>query len=515
MDHTTRVLKSAANTGTDDTRFVLDDGTAELTMWGVCECSEINHPEYGEGLPVVNGHCIQCDEPVHNAAKCPCTRCEAMRVDHYGPAGPPVQKVELSSEQYELEAAKVEAIREQTEMVEYQNELIAEYEGNMPAEVIDMFTRQPEPQPASEPETTTTAGIVLGSLWENGKPPARTKPTGGDLCMVPPVDPEEPPYGLLMRHKRHAVIGDYEVGKTHVLATMALQCTLEDPNLPICFLDFADDLEAIHWRLIDLGMYEQLAHRITYATSLAEADAQPADCLLLVDEFTGATTEAGLNQNSMSDIETIWQRLHGPDRTRTVVAADHRRKEAENRRDFASGSSFKMAVVNGFAYFLENQAIAEPNLPMNIPLRLVKSKASPSLRTRGMRNPKKPGEIWIANLSIMIDPEGWATDQWAYRPMEALPATGQGNLARQRERDTRKDKLLTWSRLTSGEPVTAADAARYVDVTKNTARKYLQELVEDGDLVADKGPRGAITYQLNDRASAQATAQSPLKGVAR
>ena len=492
------------------TRFVLAGDDAELHMWGGCECPEINHPEHGVGVPIVNGHCFQCGEPIHNADRCPCDRCQqTRRVEAEQNLADAEDGTRIDNDQL------AEALEHWAQVIDagapptdddpnvwrsWHLRQAARYTGGSQPDreykadhlrLARLFADLAWAEQGLPP--ADAAGIVLGSLWEDGKPPVRTKPTGGDLCMVQP-DADEPAYGLLMRHKRHAVIGDYEVGKTHVLSTMALQCALEHVDMPICFLDFADDLEAIHWRLIDLGLDEQVANQITYATSLAEAEAQPADCLLLVDEFTGAITEAGLNQNAMSDIETIWRRLHGPDRTRTVVAADHRRKETENRRDFASGSSFKMAVVNGFAYFLENQAIAEPNLPMNIPLRLVKSKASPSLRTRGMRNPKKPGEIWIANLSIAIDPEGWATDQWTYRPMEALPATGRGNPAQQRERETRVDKLLTWSRFTSGEPATAAHAAKFLNVAKNTARKYLNELVEDGELYTEKGYRGAIEY---------------------
>ena len=215
---------------------VLDDGTAELTMWGACDCPEINHPEYGEGLPVVNGHCIQCDEPIHDADKCPCTRCEAIRVDHYGPAGPPVQKVQLSSEQYELEAAKIQAIREQTEMVEYQNELIAEYQGNMPAEVIDLFTK------------TTRKALALPT----GTPPwrvdsARFRGAAEILPSAMVRDRQDTALRQLFQHgRRTASI------RQVMVAAIAIAQTLQADGRAV-YIDFEDKPETFGARMMVLG----------------------------------------------------------------------------------------------------------------------------------------------------------------------------------------------------------------------------------------------------------------------
>ena len=71
------------------------------------------------------------------------------------------------------------------------------------------------------------------------------------------------------------------------------------------------------------------------------------------------------------------------------------------------------------------------------------------------------------------------------------------------------DRLLDWPRLKIGKPVAVAMAAKFLGVSKNTARSYLQELVADGGLVAEN--RGqTIDYRLAEPPPAAAQAVSSL-----
>lgn len=97
----------------------------------------------------------------------------------------------------------------------------------------------------------------------------------------------------------------------------------------------------------------------------------------------------------------------------------------------------------------------------------------------------------------MLGPSGEFTDNWNIRHMEALPTSRRGQTSRRR-RDNRMDKLLDWSRLTAGEAATAADASRYLGVSKNTAASYLRDLAADGALTVETGPNRTKLYRLPD-----------------
>ena len=327
---------------------VLDDGTAELTMWGACDCPEINHPEYGEGLPVVNGHCIQCDEPIHDADKCPCTRCEAIRVDHYGPAGPPVQKVQLSSEQYELEAAKIQAIREQTEMVEYQNELIAEYQGNMPAEVIDLFTK------------TTRKALALPT----GTPPWRVDSARfrGAAEILPSAMVRDDGKTLLYANCFNMAAGLPASGKSW-FAAIAIAQTLQADGRAV-YIDFEDKPETFGARMMVLGgealmrMVED-SDRFAYVNGfdLQENGNQPEAVEWVLEAVNAdrrnlvvfdSLGSGGCPMNG-DDVRSWFAANIDPFRkiVATVLALDHIPKRAENRPDGPIGSQHKRATIDG------------------------------------------------------------------------------------------------------------------------------------------------------------------------
>ena len=340
------------------------------------------------------------------------------------------------------------------------------------------------------------SGLVrLSDLFDkDGNPPDFPAQSGGNLCIITTADP---PFGLIGQGTVHWLTGDSGTGKTLWMCAVCLTVVIQDSTIEVVIINYASSRDDIMKRLIQMGMYYDLAQRITYTDTITDLQHAPDDALVVVEEATGLYEETGLSVNSMSDTQTVVNKLRGPAKQRTVIVADHRSKDLETRGRWAAGSNFKLGIVDGYAYLLDQQPIMTPGEPTNFPLQVVKEKYAP-IRARGVTDEQRNDRpTWIGNLTMTLGPSGEFTDNWNICHLEALPASRRGRTSRRR-RNTRMDKLLVWSRLTAGEAATASDASRYLGVSKNAAASYLRDLAADGALTVETGPNRTKLYRLRD-----------------
>lgn len=307
---------------------------------------------------------------------------------------------------------------------------------------------------------------------------------------------ESPPEPTLLRRSDgfhllypgavHWLSGEPGGGKTWVALAAVSQVVAAGGRAVVC--DYEDTAATITGRLLALGLdpagladmaYLNVngpiaAPGIKWLEGLIRHDGIQ---LVVIDSVAESLAVEGYSENDAVEVTTWMQKLPRSlaRAGATVLVVDHLAKDAGSRGRWARGSGAKLAAADGVAYLLE------PRLPF--------SRTSSGLADLEVAKDRHGavGQIGETVATVRFDVADGSLRRVVLDPPDA-PADGTRRL-----RSTDVVKRLSSS---GGSWSTLTEAARALGVTREAATRILDKSVRAGDVIEERGPRGARTFRL-------------------
>jgi AAA domain len=291
---------------------------------------------------------------------------------------------------------------------------------------------------------------------------------------------------LFYEQKRNEIHGAYESGKSWIALLVAHEviraCGV------VCWLDFEDSPRSIAGRLLALGAteeqiitflrYVQPSEPLTPAAKIdLRLELHDSD-LVVIDAANEAMAAAGLDPNANRDVAAWYAEVPklATEAHATLLVLDHVAKRPDQQRG-AVGAGHKQAAIDGASYRVDGVKPFGRGSEGLVRLRLTKDR--PGYIRGALGTGREPA---AADIAIdATDPEALSIEVRAPGTEQPFRPTGL----------MEKVSLYVESRTEPATQRQILDAVRGKRVYTITA---IEQLVTDGHLVTDDGPRGAILY---------------------
>lgn len=301
--------------------------------------------------------------------------------------------------------------------------------------------------------------------------------------------------GLLYPGRRHSIVAESEAGKTW-LALLQARAELAAGS-QVVFIDFEDDVHGFTARLLDMDVPMASLPRLHYLRP--DAPLTPGlwpfiehvlgsvtPTLVILDGVTDGMALHGLDPLSNRDVAEFSRRLLRPLTTTgaALVVLDHVVKASEGRGRYALGGQHKLADINGA------QLVLEPRKPFGRGTTgrsgLFVAKDRPGcLRAGGL--PSHNGLTWLGDLVCESLGAGGALSVDLVAPVAGPPEPFRPTAVMDKVRQALAG---------APEPLTQRGILDRVGGRADVVRQAISALIDDGNVVADRGPRGALLHRL-------------------
>lgn len=352
-----------------------------------------------------------------------------------------------------------------------------------------------EEAPAGDPPPSwapVDLGAILDGSYTPPKPTLLRRDDGASLLYA----------GLV-----HSIHGESESGKSFIVQHETAR--LIRAGRAVAFIDYESDAASVVGRLIAMGcgpaaIREHLTYirpEASHRSSGAEMEAFAAlldlrPDLVVIDGVTDSLGQAGLSTKDNDEIAQWSRDLPRRIARRTgaaVVLIDHVTKNADTRGRFAIGGQAKMAALDGAAYTVD---VLEPlgvGREGRLVLRIAKD------RPGGVRGhcgePRKSDRTQEA-ATIVVDStvEGRTTVR-----VRAPEVEDTGALDRRKQGDAAGLMRQIIDEVTVHPRLSTNQIEKAVTGGSERVRPALRELVREGYLVSEKGPRNADLHSLGSK----------------
>jgi len=352
---------------------------------------------------------------------------------------------------------------------------------------------------------TSVGEVVTGSpgAGADGVPRRSWRPedlapilAGAQQPPTPSVGARTDGTGVFYPGRVHSVASESEAGKTWLL----LHCVVTELKRgnACVYLDFEDSAHGIVGRLVDLGVTaDVITRRFAYIrpespitvgcnrTDLTECMHDLRPTLVGVDGVTDAMAMHGLDLSNNTEIARFGSLLLRPMAAMgpAVVTLDHVTKDSETRSRYAIGGVHKLNGVDGAAYNLVNRS------PFG---RGVTGKSSVYVAK------DRPGQL---RRHCITDGDG---HHYADLSVSSVMHVGEAvldgvTLGLPRKLDGRPVDMMRRvadALAKAPQPLAKAGIEDRVTGNRDTIRRALAALTDEGFVRVDVGPRGALYHAL-------------------
>jgi hypothetical protein len=354
-------------------------------------------------------------------------------------------------------------------------------------------TAAPGGDAESGEERTSWAHVDLGPLL-----------SGDAIETVPTVLVRSDGQALLYPSRVNGLLGPSESGKSWVALEAARQTIVNGGA--VLLLDFEDSAQGVIERLRSLGLPDALiGQRFRYVNPDSPLDAAAsldlareltefAPLLIIVDGVNAAMSLLGLELMSNKDATRFAQLLLVPLAATgaVVVYVDHTPKnDADKQSSGGIGAQAKRAMTTGAAYRVD--VVTPFGKGQTGTLEMVIDKDRPGCVRGKSPGAKKAGKVTIASdestgsVSIMIDIDDSVDQETGdFRPTWIM------------------GKIIEYLQL-QVEPVSQNDIEHNVRGNNDAKRKALQVLLDDHEIVCEKGSNRRKMYSIDPGAPSAPT----------
>jgi len=363
--------------------------------------------------------------------------------------------------------------------------------GNTIDQLRDLYESTPSLSVAAvpNPDSPTDPDEISSETWD----PVDLGPylSGDYTPPEPSIGTRTDGKGLFYPGRTHSLAGPPESGKTWIGLHAAAQQILAGSNVE--FLDFENSPQDIVSKLRLLGVpTELIAAHVSYtqpdrpitqpaADRLRDRVLQHDVQLVIVDGITNVMGIHGLNPNDNADVAKFDQMIPraladlGP----AVVTIDHTAKNPQEHNRFAIGAQHKLGSITGAAYLIDLNR-SQPFAPGR------HGQATITI------SKDRPGAVRAAHPTrggiFHLDSTGDSPDAWI-EPPEDLPADGEPF------RPTVLMERVSLLLEKVGDPLTGNTIVKEVTGKTKHVRTALQQLVEEGFVSTEAGPKQAVLHR--------------------
>ncbi|MGX1711383.1 AAA family ATPase [Streptomyces albidoflavus] len=318
----------------------------------------------------------------------------------------------------------------------------------------------------------------------------------------PTVGRRDDGVGLFYPGRMNSVASESEAGKTWFALIACLQ-EINDGN-HVLYIDFEDDAGGVVGRLLCLGATpSSILERFHYVRPEAKpsdidlvdlaATLQHQPTLAIVDGVTEGMSLFGLELKDNTDIAKFGRTLLRPlaDAGAAVVTLDHVVKSNENRGRYSIGGVHKLNGLNGVMYQLENHRPFGVGVTGKSIVRIAKDRPG-QIRKNGL--PHKTGMHWYADLVVKSESAEFA-EAHLYAPSQRTDEERETDDEERRLADLKR-KVLDALRK-APDPLTGKGIEDRVNGRATDIRRAVAALVDERQIVAERGSRGAYLHSLS------------------